>query len=83
MGEFPTTREHPWFINSLNHLEGFRTEKGTYQFPRTYLPEKPVGYWVTGARMALEENRRKAIAIEMESTFWMAKLKALLPTPVA
>ena len=80
MGEFPTTREHPWFINNLNHLEGFRTGNGTYQFPRAYLTEKPVGYWVAGARMALEENRRKALAIELESTFWMAKLKALLST---
>ena len=79
MGQFPAAREHPWFINGLNHLQGFQTEKGTYLFPRSYLPEKPVGYWVASARMGLEENRRTELAIELESTFWMAKLKASVP----
>ncbi|OGO33297.1 MAG: hypothetical protein A2Z29_05355 [Chloroflexi bacterium RBG_16_56_11] len=79
MGQFSIVRKHPWFINSLNHLEGFETEKGTYLFPRSYLPEKANGYWITGARMGLEDNRNTKLAIELESTFWMAKLKTGCP----
>ena len=76
MGQFPAARSHPWFINGLNHLHGFQTENGTCLFPRSYLAEKPSGYWVTGARMGLEENRRTGLAIELESTFWMAMLQS-------
>lgn len=76
MGQFPAAREHPWFINILNHLHGFQTEEGTYQFPSSYLREKPDSFWWKGACMGLEENRRKEFAFELESTFWMAKLKA-------
>jgi hypothetical protein len=80
MGQFILTRKHPWFINSLNHLEGFKTELGTYRFPRSYLPEKTSGYWVTGARMGIEKNRKTQLALELESTFWMVKLKGLVST---
>ena len=73
---FRIARQHSWFIESLNHLEEFRTEKGTYMFPGDYLQEKPVGYWVNGVHMGLEENRRRNL--ELESTFWMAKLRKIL-----
>ncbi len=75
MSHFPTARDHHWFQDSLKHLESYRTKQGTYSFPRSYLQERPSGYWVMGAYMGLEENRRKKIAIEMESTFWMLKIK--------
>jgi hypothetical protein len=77
MGRFAVVRRHPWFINSLKHLEGFKTQAGTYLFPRSYLPEKANGYWITGARMGLESSRKTTLATELESTFWMAKLKTL------
>ena len=80
LGQFPIARHHPWFINSLKHLEGFQTEKGTYLFPRLYLPEKANGIWVIGARTGLEENRKTNLAIELESTFWMVKLHTLSAT---
>jgi hypothetical protein len=75
MSNFPTARKHHWFQESLKKLEDYRTEGGTYIFPRSYLQERSSGYWVTGAYMGLEENRRKKIAIELESTFWMLKIK--------
>lgn len=78
--DFQTARRHPWFRESLDHLEQFRTDKGTYLFPRPYLPEKPQGYWVNGAHMALEENRRSSL--EVESTFWMAKFHKILKNTV-
>ncbi len=73
---FRATRQHPWLKESLNHLEQFRTNEGTYLFPRNYLQEKPTGYWVNGYRMGLEENRRASR--ESESTFWMAKFHKML-----
>ncbi|MFC1921240.1 hypothetical protein ACFLYQ_05925 [Chloroflexota bacterium] len=81
MGQFSAAIRHPWFVNSMNHLQGLKTENGTYLFPRSYLPEKPIGYWVTGARMALEENRRKGLALVLESTFWMMKLQLCTNEP--
>ena len=72
--KFRAVRQHPWLRESLNHLEQFRTDNGTYLFPREYLQEKPGGYWVNGYRMGLEEKRK----LELESTFWMAKFRNIL-----
>lgn len=75
MSHFRVARAHGWFQECVQHLESFCTDRGTYLFPRSYLQERPCGYWVTGAYMGLEKNRRKKIAIELESTFWMLKIK--------
>ncbi len=72
---FRAARQHAWFKESMALLEGFKTGGGTYLFPRDYLPESQVGRWVCGHHMGLEENRRTNKASEVESTFWMAKLK--------
>ena len=77
IGQFPAAVRHPWFSSGLNHLQALQTERGTYLFPRSYLPERTTGYWVTGAHMALEEDRRSRQALELESSFWMAKLMQL------
>lgn len=77
MAHFPTARVHRWFQESLSHLETYCTARGTYVFPRPYLREDRSGYWVTGAYMGLEENRRSKRALELESTFWMLKIKKL------
>jgi hypothetical protein len=75
MSNFPSATNHPWFQRSIRNLESYHTNRGTYIFPRAYLNERISGYWVTGAYMGLEENRRKKIALELESTFWMLKIK--------
>jgi hypothetical protein len=77
LARFPAAVRHPWFADSLKHLEGFRTESGTYLFPRDYLQEYHLGYWVGGYRMGLEENRRANLALELESTFRMALLRKI------
>lgn len=74
MSQFPYAVKHQWFTNTLCHLEKFKTEKGTYLFPRHYLREG-TGYWVSGMHMSLGENRRAKIALELESTFRMMLLK--------
>jgi hypothetical protein len=77
MAHFPTARKHRWFRQGLAHLEGYRTQRGTYLFPRPYLQEHRRGYWVTGAYMGLEQSRRARLSLELESTFWMLKMKKL------
>jgi hypothetical protein len=75
MANFRAARKHPWFTENAKKLEEYRTDHGTFIFPRSYLPERKSGYWVEGAYMGLEENRRKRTAIELESTFWMLKIR--------
>jgi hypothetical protein len=74
MAHFPSAVKHEWFKNALNYLERFRTERGTYLFPRHYLRES-TGYFVSGMHMSLGENRRAKIALELESTFRMILIK--------
>ncbi|MDH5441774.1 MAG: hypothetical protein OEY31_14325 [Candidatus Bathyarchaeota archaeon] len=69
MSRSRTAREHAWFKRSLSLLASFGTENGLVSFPRSFLPEKKVGYWVNGNRMALEAGRRGRKAITCESTF--------------
>lgn len=69
MARIPAARSHPWFGAALEHLESFRTERGTYRFPTEYLINRE-GYWVSGYGMGLGENRRSPLAREIESTFW-------------
>jgi hypothetical protein len=77
LAHFPCAREHAWFREGLAHLETFRSPSGTYRFPPWYLPEEPSGYWVTGAHMRLEEDRRSQRSLEVDSTFRMLTIQRL------
>ncbi len=77
MAHFPAARESRWFQAGLRHLEWHRTESGTYLFPAHYLREMPSGYYVDGCYMSLGENRRLRRGLEIESTFRMAKIRAV------
>jgi hypothetical protein len=77
MAHFPVARQSRWFKHSLQHLEGYRTQQGTYRFPARYLREQASGYWVQGAYMRLEENRRSRQSLELDSTFRMCKIVEL------
>ena len=75
MSHFPSARKNNWFIACVKRLESYKTEKGKYLLPKSCLTERPSGYWVTGAYMGLGENRRVKKWAELESTFWMMKIK--------
>jgi hypothetical protein len=77
LAPFKTARESDWFQDSMKLLEAQVTAEGFYRFPRTWLPERPSGYWVGGLYNALEDNRRRQIAIDCESTFRILKIKQL------
>jgi len=71
--KFPTAAKSLWFQNAVGFLTQFRTDAGTYIFPKEYLPEVDSN-WILGSRMSLGENRRKKNWIEIESTFYMQSL---------
>jgi len=78
MAHFATARASEWFRRSVAHLESFHTDRGTYRFPARYLREQRNGYWVQGAYMRLEVNRRSRQSLEIESTFRMCQIKRLM-----
>jgi hypothetical protein len=77
MAHFPRAAQSQWFRNSLRHLEGYRTDEGTYRLPARYLREQRSGYYVTGAYMGLGESRRSGRGIEIESTFRVLLIRRL------
>ncbi|MCL2372984.1 MAG: hypothetical protein FWC78_06245 [Defluviitaleaceae bacterium] len=70
---FPTAVRNTWFTNAINYLLQYKTQSGTFIFPKEYLVEKDCN-WVLGTHMSLAENRRKRQWLEVESTFYMLKL---------
>lgn len=78
LAHFQVGKTSQWFRHSLAHLETFRTSRGTYCFPRHYLSEKTGYYLYSGLHMGLGEQPRKMPALELESTFRMARLHHLL-----
>jgi hypothetical protein len=77
MAHFAVARPSKWFRDRVQHLRGFQTEQGTYRFPSGYLREGSSGYWVTGAYMRLEGNRRVRRSLDLDSTFRMALIAKL------
>ncbi|MHA2039519.1 MAG: hypothetical protein ACW98X_24120, partial [Promethearchaeota archaeon] len=75
MSQFPSARQNIWFTTCLKNLDSYKTDKGTYLLPKHCLIERPSGYWVMGAYMGFGENRRVKKWAEIESTFWMTKIK--------
>lgn len=78
MAPFRTARESKWFRQMMDIIETYATEHGTFRFPMSWLPETREGYWVNGAYMTLEEDRRKPTANECESTFRMFRIRHLV-----
>lgn len=69
MSHFETARKSEWFHDCLNHLEQFKTEKGTYQFPKEYLHKKYVEKaFLSENNISLKRNEREMIKREIVST---------------
>ena len=77
LAHFECGKASAWFKRGMAHLEMFRTQRGTYRFPPTYLSEKHSYYLYSGMHMGLGEQSRNSHALELESTFRMLRLKAL------
>jgi len=71
--KYPIALKTKWFSDLLCCLEKYKTENGTYIFPKQWLTEK-TGYAVLGSHMSFGESRRKKNWQEIESTFYMQLL---------
>lgn len=75
MSHLPSVTQHKWFKQCIEYLENHKTNQGIYKFPAKIMKEGTSGYFIKGAYMGLCQNRRLAISKELESTFWMMKIK--------
>jgi hypothetical protein len=74
ISNYPIAAKTKWFAGLTAYLEKYKTENGTYIFPKEWLPEK-TGYAVNGFHMSYGENRRKKNWCEIESTFYIQSLQ--------
>jgi hypothetical protein len=75
---FEVCRRSSWFQSGLADLERYRTERGTWLLPASYLKEKRNGYYIYGGdHMGLGENRRRKDWREIESTFRVLNIQRL------
>ena len=72
--KYPIALKTKWFYDLLNYLDKYRTDNGTYLFPKEWLKESQ-GYAVQGHHVSFGENRRKKNWREIESTFFMQLLR--------
>ena len=70
---YPRARKTKWFNELMNYLEQYKTDGGTYIFPKNWIAESQ-GYAVQGHHLSYGENRKKKNWIEVESTFYMLSL---------
>jgi hypothetical protein len=77
MAHFRVAHSSTWFQDRVRHLRGFQTDAGVYRFPSGYLRESSSGYWVSGAYMRLEENRRVRRSLDLDSTFRICVIDSL------
>ena len=75
LSHFPKCYKFKWIKNAVSYLETFKTENERYLFPKELLVERKDGYWIFGAHMGMAENRRQKKWREIESTYWMERIK--------
>jgi|GEM_PF-2247194 len=74
LAAYPVARQSEWYTRMMAHLEEFKTARGSYQLPASYLVEAKSRYYFHGARMGLGESRRSKTALELEGTFRIYRL---------
>lgn len=75
MSHFKTAHKSKWFHDCLNHFEQFKTENGTYIFPKEYLRKKYVDKaFLNETNMSLKRNERERLKRELVSTMKMVEI---------
>jgi len=74
VSKYPVALKTKWFGDLLKYFEKYKTDNGTYIFPKEWLKESP-GYAVQGHHISFGENRRKKNWCEIESTFYVHLLQ--------
>ncbi|MCL2050363.1 MAG: hypothetical protein FWG91_01330 [Lachnospiraceae bacterium] len=79
MSLFKISQKSKWFHDCLNHLEQFKTEKGTYIFPKEYLHKKYIDKaFLNDSNMSLKRNERELLKRELVSTMKMLEINKRL-----
>jgi hypothetical protein len=92
MSNFKAALKSEWFCEGLNYLEQFRTEKGTYLFPKEFLSRKCLcpsatssylgininchAAYLNEANMKLKHNERETLIRELVSTLNVLEIKS-------
>ena len=76
----PEGKEFAELLLTLEFMSNFPIvqKSETYIFPRKWLPEMKVGYWVGGTRMMIDERKGNSKAIECESTFRILRIRQMI-----
>jgi hypothetical protein len=75
MSHFEIARKSKWFHDCLNYFEQFKTEKGTYIFPKEYLHKKYIeAAFLKEMNMSLKRNERELLKRELVSTMKMVEI---------
>ncbi len=75
MSHFEISHKSKWFQDCLSHLEQFKTENGTYIFPKEYLHKKYIEKaFLSEANMSLKRTERELLKRELVSTMKMVEI---------
>lgn len=75
MSNFKAAHKSKWFIESLNHFEQFKTENGTYIFPKDHFNNKYIEEaFLNKKSLNLRPNERQYILYELVSTLRMLRI---------
>lgn len=75
MSHFKIAHNSKWFRDCLNHFEQFKTERGTYIFPKEYLHKKYIDMaFLNKENMFLKRNERELMKRELVSTMKMVEI---------
>lgn len=75
MSHFKAVRKSKWFHDCLNHFEQYKTEKGTYLFPKEHLHKKYIDKaFLNETNLSLKRNERELLKRELVSTMKMVEI---------
>lgn len=75
MSNFKEAHNSKWFKDCINYFEQFRTEKGTYIFPKEYLNKKYIDKaFLNESNIQLKRTEREITIRELVSTLTMIEI---------
>lgn len=80
MSHFKIVHKSKWFHDCLIHFEQFKTERGTYIFPKEYMRKKYIEKaFLNEGNMSLRRNERELLIRELVSSMKMVEIYRRIP----
>jgi hypothetical protein len=80
LSKFGAAHKARWIEQCVNHVERYRTQRGTYLFPKEYFGRKYVKKaFINKSNMALKHAEQDKILREVVSTLVIAEIKKCIP----